>query len=447
MTDTSRRAFVTAAAVTAAAIPAAAQEAKKPGAPTAPNAAAYPKPPFTAQQQPWPGLASQMTPRPDHGETSYKGSGKLAGKRALITGGDSGLGRATAIAYAREGADVAICYHPREESDAKTVIGLIEAEGRKAVALPADIREEKAARQVVDDAVKALGGLEVLVLNAGMQQSQDSIADITTEQFDATMKTNIYAPFWMAQQALPHLKKGASIIVTSSINAYSPSKNLLDYSMTKAADKTFAQVLAKQLAPKGIRVNAVAPGPFWTALQVSGGQPKEDLRPPGEALGEGIDGNQRQRGDPQQHRGPVHREQDQRANGQLRPQPGQCPPQRDLPRGQGARAGARHLAVDVAVDVDVAGAGADGDGDAGERRGHVVGAQAGEAPVPVELVTDERDLEPAKAVQQIRRDRRGARVLLDGHATAPWRRSATAAAIRATPSSRVSSEVAIDRRK
>ena len=233
--------------------------------------------PYSDDQQPWPGLAEKMDPQPDHGETSYKGHGRLAGKRALITGGDSGLGRATAIAYAREGADVAICYHPREESDAKTVIGLIEAEGRKAVALPADIREEKAARQVVDDAVKALGGLEVLVLNAGMQQSQDSIADITTEQFDATMKTNIYAPFWMAQQALPHLKKGASIIVTSSINAYSPSKNLLDYSMTKAADKTFAQVLAKQLAPKGIRVNAVAPGPFWTALQVSGGQPKEDL--------------------------------------------------------------------------------------------------------------------------------------------------------------------------
>ena len=233
--------------------------------------------PYSDDQQPWPGLAEKMEPQPDHGETSYKGNGRLAGKRALITGGDSGLGRATAIAYAREGADVAICYHPREESDAETVIRLIEAEGRRAVALPADIRNEKAARQVVDDAVRGLGGLEVLVLNAGFQQSQDSIADITTEQFDATMKTNIYAPFWMAQQALPHLKTGASIIVTSSINAFSPSKNLLDYAMTKAADKAFAQVLAKQLAPRGIRANAVAPGPFWTALQVSGGQPKEDL--------------------------------------------------------------------------------------------------------------------------------------------------------------------------
>ena len=233
--------------------------------------------PYSADQQPWPGLAEKMDPQPDHGETSYKGHGRLAGKRALITGGDSGLGRATAIAYAREGADVAICYHPREESDAKTVIGLIEAEGRKAVALPADIRDEKAARQVVDDAVRGLGGLEVLVLNAGRQQSQESIADITSEAFDATMKTNIYAPFWMTQQALPDLKKGASIIVTSSVNAFSPSRNLLDYSMTKAADKAVAQALAKQLASRGIRVNAVAPGPFWTALQVSGGQPKEDL--------------------------------------------------------------------------------------------------------------------------------------------------------------------------
>ena len=233
--------------------------------------------PYSDDQQPWPGLAEKMDPQPDHGETSYKGHGRLAGKRALITGGDSGIGRAAAIAYAREGADVAICYHPREESDAETVIRLIEAEGRRAVAMPADIRNEKAARQVVDDAVRGLGGLEVLVLNAGFQQSQDSIADITTEQFDATMKTNIYAPFWMAQQALPHLKTGASIIVTSSINAFSPSKNLLDYAMTKAADKVFAQVLAKQLASRGIRANAVAPGPFWTALQVSGGQPKEDL--------------------------------------------------------------------------------------------------------------------------------------------------------------------------
>jgi len=233
--------------------------------------------PYSDDQQPWPGLAEKMDPLPDHGEESYKGNDRLKGKRALITGGDSGIGRAAAIAYAREGADVAICYYPDEESDAQTVIGLIEAEGRKAVALPADIRDEQAARNVVDEAVRALGGLEVLVLNAGRQQAQKSIADITSDAFDATMKTNIYAPFWMAQQALPHLKKGASIIVTSSINAFSPSPDMLDYAMTKGAGKVFAQGLAKQLAPKGIRVNAVAPGPFWTALQVSGGQPKKDL--------------------------------------------------------------------------------------------------------------------------------------------------------------------------
>ena len=233
--------------------------------------------PYSDETQPWPGLAEKMNPRPDHGEESYKGNGRLKGKRALITGGDSGIGRATAIAYAREGADVAIAYHPDEESDARTVIGLIEAEGRKAVALPADLRDETAARKVVDDAVKALGGLEVLVLNAGRQQAEKSIGDITSDAFDATIKTNIYAPFWMAQQALPSLKRGASIIITSSVQAFSPSAHLFDYAQTKAANRAFAQALAKQLAPRGIRVNAVAPGPFWTALQVSGGQFKEKL--------------------------------------------------------------------------------------------------------------------------------------------------------------------------
>ena len=172
---------------------------------------------------------------------------------------------------------MAINYHPDEESDARTVIALIEAEGRKAVALPADLRDEAAARKVVDDAVKALGGLEVLVLNAGRQQAAKSIEDITSDAFDATIKTNIYAPFWMAQQALPSLKNGASIIITSSVQAFSPSAHLFDYAQTKAANRAFAQALAKQLAPKGIRVNAVAPGPFWTALQVSGGQFKDKL--------------------------------------------------------------------------------------------------------------------------------------------------------------------------
>ena len=233
--------------------------------------------PYSDDQQPWPGLAEKMDPQPDHGEQSYKGRDRLTGKRALVTGGDSGIGRAAAIAFAREGADVAINYHPDEESDARTVIALIEAEGRKAVALPADLRDEAAARKLVDDAVKALGGLEVLVLNAGRQQAEKSIEDITSDAFDATIKTNIYAPFWMAQQALPSLKKGASIIITSSVQAFSPSAHLFDYAQTKAANRAFAQALAKQLAPKGIRVNAVAPGPFWTALQVSGGQFKDKL--------------------------------------------------------------------------------------------------------------------------------------------------------------------------
>ncbi|MRX52248.1 SDR family oxidoreductase [Paracoccus sp. S-4012] len=233
--------------------------------------------PYSDKQQSWPGLAEKMDPRPDHGETSYKGNGRLKGKRALITGGDSGIGRAAAIAFAREGADVAIAYHPNDEEDAKSVVKLIEAEGRKAVALPGDLTDEQTARKMADDAVKALGGLEVLVLNAGLQQAQKSIEDITSKQFDDTMKTNVYAHFWITQQILPKLQKGASIIITSSINAFSPSKELLDYAQTKAANKAFAQGLAKQLAPRGIRVNAVAPGPFWTPIQVSGGQPKEDL--------------------------------------------------------------------------------------------------------------------------------------------------------------------------
>lgn len=228
--------------------------------------------PYSDKTQPWPGLAEKMDPQPDHGETSYRGRDRLAGKRALVTGGDSGIGRAAAIAFAREGADVAINYHPDEEEDAQTVIALIEAEGRRAVALPADLLDETAARKVVDDAIAALGGLEVLVLNAGRQQAEKSIADITSDAFDKTIRTNIYAPFWMTQQALPSLKKGASVIITSSVQAFSPSGHLFDYAQTKAANRAFAQALAKQLAPQGIRVNAVAPGPFWSALQVSGGQ-------------------------------------------------------------------------------------------------------------------------------------------------------------------------------
>ncbi|WP_223634324.1 SDR family oxidoreductase [Corallococcus sp. EGB] len=237
----------------------------------------YPKPPFEKQSQPWPGLASKMTPRPDHGEKSYKGCGRLAGRRALITGGDSGIGRAAAIAYAREGADVAINYLPAEESDAQEVVKLIKAEGRKAVALPGDIRTEDFCKKLVADAVARLGGLDILVNNAGRQVSQASILDITTEQFDWTVKTNLYAMFWITRAAVPHLKPGSAIINTTSVNAYDPSENLLDYSMTKGGIMIFTKALAKQLAKQGIRVNGVAPGPFWTPLQVSGGQTQENL--------------------------------------------------------------------------------------------------------------------------------------------------------------------------
>jgi NAD(P)-dependent dehydrogenase (short-subunit alcohol dehydrogenase family) len=238
----------------------------------------YPKPPFKSQSQPWPGLASKMDPRPDHGETSYRGSGRLAGRKALITGGDSGMGRAAAIAYAREGADVAINYFPTEEPDAQEVIELIKKEGRKAIAIPGDLRDESFCNQLVARAVQELGGLDILVSNAGRQQSHASILDISTEQFDWTMKTNIYAPFWIIKAALPHMKPGSVIVATTSEQAYDPTPDLYDYAQTKAATMNFIKSLAKQLGPKGIRVNGVAPGPIWTPLQVSGGASQEKLQ-------------------------------------------------------------------------------------------------------------------------------------------------------------------------
>ncbi|WP_317987952.1 SDR family oxidoreductase [Hyalangium gracile] len=262
------------------ATPALAQDGGTPPAPAGPlqnPVTLYPMPPFPAQSQPWPGLTSKMQPRPDHGEKSYKGCGRLTGRRALITGGDSGIGRAAAIAYAREGADVAINYLPPEEPDAQEVVELIKAAGRKAVALPGDIRNEAFCRKLVSDAVSKLGGLDILVNNAARQQSHDSLLDISTEQFDWTLKTNLYAMFWITKAALPHLKPGAAIINTASVVAYEPPENLLDYSMTKSGIVIFTKVLAKQLAKQGIRVNGVAPGPFWTPLQVTGGQPQEKL--------------------------------------------------------------------------------------------------------------------------------------------------------------------------
>lgn len=237
----------------------------------------YPRPPFPKQPQPAPGLAVKMDPEPDHGETSYKGAGKLKGRKALITGGDSGIGRAAAIAYAREGADVALSYLPSEEKDAQEVVALIEAEGRKAVALPGDVTDEAWCRELVSRTVSELGGLDILVINAGRQQYRDSIAEVSSEDFDQTMKTNLYALHWIAQAATPHLQPGASVITTASVQAYEPSAILLDYATTKAGIVAYTKALAKQLIEKGIRANVVAPGPFWTVLQPSGGQPSEKV--------------------------------------------------------------------------------------------------------------------------------------------------------------------------
>lgn len=283
----SRRRFVstvaTGLAAGAAAVPAMAQQqagaANQPPRGRAREAAMrYPAPPFPKQEQPWPGLASKMTPRPDHGETTYRGSGRLAGRKALVTGGDSGIGRAAVIAFAREGADVAINYLPAEEPDAQEVVQLIRQAGRKAVVIPGDIRDEAFCRKLVDEAVRQLGGLDILVNNASRQKSANSILDVSTADFDWTFKTNVYAMFWITKAALPHLKPGSCIINTASQQAYDPSENLLDYSMTKAAEVAMTKSLAKQLASKGIRVNAVAPGPVWTPLQVSGGQTQENLK-------------------------------------------------------------------------------------------------------------------------------------------------------------------------
>ncbi len=214
-----------------------------------------------------PGLTSDMRQDPDHGEQSYVGTGKLAGKKAVITGGDSGIGRAVALAFAREGADVLVSYLPQEEQDGQTTVGIVTDAGRLGVGVPGDISSESHCETIIDRAVAELGGIDILVNNAAYQMAQlGGIADISTEQFDRVYKTNIYAMFWLCKAALPHLRPGASIINTSSVEAYQPDPFLLDYASTKAAIVNFTRGLAQELAPKGIRVNTVAPGPIWTPL-------------------------------------------------------------------------------------------------------------------------------------------------------------------------------------
>lgn len=237
----------------------------------------FPKVDPPQQTQPHPGLDQKMTPLADHGVESYQGTGRLEGRRALITGGDSGIGAAVAIAYAREGADVAIAYLPEEEPDAERVIKVIEDAGQKALALPGDLQELAQCQKIVEETVKAFGGVDILVNNASRQIWHESLGDLSDEDFDATMKSNIYSSYRVTKAALPHLEPGSAIIFTSSIEAYQPSPVLLDYALTKAAMNNFSKGLAQQLAPKGIRVNSVAPGPIWTPLQPSYGQPQEKL--------------------------------------------------------------------------------------------------------------------------------------------------------------------------
>jgi NAD(P)-dependent dehydrogenase (short-subunit alcohol dehydrogenase family) len=217
-------------------------------------------------EQAHPGTGGAMIPEPDHGEGTYRGSGRLTGRKAVITGGDSGIGRAVAIAFAREGADVLLSYLDEEEADARKTASLVEEAGRRAVTVPGDIRAEGHCEHIVRRAVEEFGQIDILVNNAAYQMARGGILDITTEQFDRVFKTNVYAMFWLCKAAVPHLPPGSAIINTSSIQAFQPSPDLLDYAMTKGAIVNFTKGLASELAAKGLRVNSVAPGPVWTPL-------------------------------------------------------------------------------------------------------------------------------------------------------------------------------------
>jgi len=232
---------------------------------------------FPAQSQDQPGLTERTTPERDHGESSYVGHGRLEGRRALITGGDSGIGRAVAIAFAREGADVAIAYLPEEEEDAQRIVGLIEAAGRTAVAVPGDLRDRSYASELVERAVEGLGGLDALVSVAGKQRWQPDLLDITDEQFEATFDVNVFGLFPLVKAALPHLQPGSTITATASMEAYKPAPDRLDYAASKGAINNFSKGLSQLLVERGIRVNVVAPGPTWTVLQPSGGVDPESL--------------------------------------------------------------------------------------------------------------------------------------------------------------------------
>ena len=227
----------------------------------------YPRPPFAEQHQPeQPGDTELMVPRPDHGEASYRGSGRLAGLRALITGGDSGIGRAVAIAYAREGADVAISYLPEEAEEAAQTEAEVERAGSRCVMIPGDLRDERACVEAVERTVQGLDGIDVLILNAGTQHRRDPGADIERADVQEVFATNLLAPLALMREAAPHLEPGSSVIVTASIQSFSPSPDLLDYAMTKSALVGFTRALAEEQGARGVRVNAVAPGPIWTPL-------------------------------------------------------------------------------------------------------------------------------------------------------------------------------------